>query len=427
MPARMFRRLVIALAVAGLGSAATGCAGARRCCSPSCASTNHVALSEIEPTVAEPDTSALKSEDAVQLASALTGRETSYRGLTPSQCQCLSVDASALGNLLASERRTVKSAGVLRHHAAHRSDVERRMLYYASQEARNKSAGDALRVYWGLAEAENSRPILRDSRAESDHAVRDLEELLKRGLIVPVDATLIRSQSLSLEDRQLELDLTVERLNEQLKPMVDLDTSDPSWHIWPETELKLVVEPIDIDSAVAEGLQLRPELRLLRMLTSNLDKDTLPAARRALGSINGALGSSESGCCACLAALTKWVACCDSCELATRCRQLQEYRADREAAVAAEIRQGAHAVVTAAARVAVAEQQVQLRSTNVKNLESKLPSGGANAFELHRARLELLDSRREVISQLIVWETARVELRQAQGKLVDECRSGACR
>src|SRR5262245_60559761 len=128
MPARMFRRLVIALAVAGLGSSAAGCAGARRCCSPSCASTSHVALSEIDPTVVDPDTSALQSDDAVQLASAMTGRETTYRGLTPSQCQCLAVDASALGNLLSSERRTVKSPGVLRHHAAHRSDVERRML-----------------------------------------------------------------------------------------------------------------------------------------------------------------------------------------------------------------------------------------------------------------------------------------------------------
>jgi outer membrane protein TolC len=300
------------------------------------------------------------------------------------------------------------------------------MLYYASQEARNKSAGDALRLFWGLAEAENSRPILRDSRTESDHTVRDLDELLKRGLIVPVDATLIRSQSLSLKDRDLELNLTVERLNEQLKPLVDLDTSDPSWHIWPETELKLIVEPIDLDAAVAEGLQLRPELRMLRMLSANLDKDTLSAARRALGSINGALGNSESGCCACLAALTKLVACCDSCEVATRSRQLAQYRADREAAVTAEIRQGAHAVVTAAARVAVAEDQMQLRSTNAKNLESKLPSGGSNAFELHRARLDLLDARREVVAQLIAWETARVELRQAQGKLVDECRGGAC-
>lgn len=415
------RALLLAMLVSAMG----GCAAGQPACGPACTSATYSVLPESDARVTEPDTSALAAVDAVQLATAITGRDVPYRGLTPSECQCLAVDASALGNLLSAERRTVKTPGPLHPRAAHRSDVERRLLYYAAQEARNKSAGDALRVYWGLAEAEHSRPLLRDSRSEAGDTVRDLDELLRRGIGVPVDATLLRSQVLTIKDQGLDLDLTIERLNEQLKQLLDLDTSDPAWHIWPETELKLVVEPIDLDSAVAEGLQLRPELRLLRMLSANLDKDTLPAARHALGAVNGALGSSDSGCCACLSAIKLAVSCSD-CEVATRQRQLAQYRADREAAVAAEIRQGAHAVVTAAARVAVAEEQRTLRATNLKNLEAKLPSGGSNAFEIHRARLDLIAARREVVTQLAAWQTARVELRQAQGKLVDECRSGRC-
>jgi outer membrane protein TolC len=316
------------------------------------------------------------------------------------------------------------AGGFLHPHAAHRSAVERQMLWYASQEARNSSAGDALRLYWGLAEAEQSRPLLRDSQAETSATLSDLDELLRRGLAVPVDATALRSQNLSLADRGLELDLTVQRLNEQLKQALKLDTSDPNWRIWPATELKLIVEPIDVDVAVAEGLSLRPELRMLRMLSANLDSDTLPVARQALGAINAALGSSESSCCCCREVLKKVVALCSGCELATRERQLAQYRADREAAVTSEIRQGAFAVVTSAARVSIAEDTRSLRATSLKNLEGKLPTGGASAFEVHQARLDLLDARREVIAQLIAWETARVELREAQGKLVDECRVG---
>lgn len=426
MPAGSRLRLALAAVLAGLLAGLTGCACGSACCPASGSQNAHLTLADTEPAVSTIDTTALAETDAVQLASLMTARETSFRGLTPSLCQCLAIDASPLGNLLSSERRSVKEAGPLRHGAAHRADVERRMLYYAAQEARNKSAGDALKLYWGLAEAENSRPILRDSQAEAAATVRDLDELLGRGLAVPVDATAIRGQTLELKDRDLELHLVIEKLNEQLKPMLDLDTTDSEWHIWPDAKLELIVEPIDIDSAVAEGLQLRPELRLLRMLSANLDKDTLPAARRALGAINGSLGSSESGCCACLAALTQWISCCDSCEVAARARQLAAYRADREAAVAAEIRQAAHGVVTAAARVAVAEEQATLRSRNLANLEAKLASGGTNAFELHRARLDLCDARRQVLAQYTAWETARVELRQAQGKLVDECRNG-CR
>jgi hypothetical protein len=382
-----------------------------------------VELPEVEPKAAPIDVSIARSTDAVQLATAIVARESNYRALTPVECQCLAVRASAIGNLLSSERGTVKSFhSFFRPRQAHRSDVERRMLYYASQEARNKSAGDALALYWGLVQAEYSRPVLSSSQTEADAALADLDELLRRGLAVPVDGAALRTQVLDLRGRGLELEQTINQLNEQLKPMLDLDTTDPYWRIWPEVELKLIVEPIDVEAEVAEGIQLRPELRLLRMLEANLDRDTLPAARRALGAVNGALGSTtQSCCCSCLKQFLAM--CCTDCELCVRDRQLAQYRSAQEDAVAGEIRQAAFAVVTAAARVAVAEDARNVRAENVKNLEAKLSTGGSNSFEIRRAKLDLLDAQREVIAQLTAWEQARVDLREAQGKLVDECRS----
>lgn len=412
--------LVIALALSLLGAA--GCAGGG---SSGSARRGGLVLPHAEPRPTSPDLSALQTANPVQQATALGELDNTYRGLTPIECQCLAVEASALGDLLSSERGTVKSFhSFFRPREAHRSSVERRMLYYASQEARNKSAGDALRLYWGLVEAEHSRPILRDSQAEAAATLADLDELLRRGLAVPVDAAALRSQNLALLDRGLELELTVRRLNEQLKPMLGLDTTDPNWRIWPEVELKFVVEEVDVETAVAEGMQLRPELRLLRMLSANLDQDTLPAARRALGSVNGALGATTQKCCGCLGCLKQFLAQCCDCELPVRQRQIAQYRASQESAVAGEIREAYFAVATSAARVAVAEDTRKIRATNLKNLEARQPTGGASAFEVRRGRLDLLEAQQEVIKQLAAWETARVELREAQGKLVDECRGG---
>lgn len=419
---RQSTALVLGLAIATLSIA--GCAGRSACC-VSTGGGGRAVLADVEPVVASPNLSALAEHDAVQLASAVTSRSVTHRGLTPIECQCLAVSASSLGKLLSSERGTVKTPHAWFHRAAHRASVERRMLYYASQEARNRSAGDALRVYWGLAEAENARPLLSASRAEAAATEAGLDELLGRGLAVPLDEPAIRVQPWQLRDRELEVELAIERLNEQLKSMLNLDAWEPDWRIWPDVELKLVIEPIDVEAAVAEGLQLRPELRMLRMLQANLDTDTLPAARRALGAINGALGSSASSCCCCLEVLTKFCSHGSACEVATRQRQLASYRADREAAVASEIRQAALAVETEAARVAVAEEQRRLRAAELAGLEEQHPGGGANLFEVRRARLELLTARAGVVSRLVAWETARVELRQAQGKLVDECR-GMC-
>ncbi len=98
MPFRMFRRPVIALILTAIAGTAAGCACGEACCNAGCADSGHLTLAETEPVVADPDTSATQTADAVQLASAMTGRETPYRGLTPSQCQCLAVNAPPLVN-----------------------------------------------------------------------------------------------------------------------------------------------------------------------------------------------------------------------------------------------------------------------------------------------------------------------------------------
>lgn len=413
-------RSALKLALAFILAGAVGCAGGGTSYP---ARNGGVVLPDAEPTSSAPDVSAAGSANAMRLAMAIAAREETYRALTPPECQCLAVDASTLGNLLSSERGTIKSfSSFLRPREAHRSSVERRMLYYASQEARNDSAGDALRLYWGLVEAEHSRPLLVESQSIAEKMLADLEELQRRGLAVPMNAPALRSQILKLHDRGLELDLTIKRLNEQLKPMLDLDTSDPNWRIWPQVELQLVVEKIDVDAAIAEGISLRPELRLLRMLSANLDRDTLPAARRALGSINGALGATTVAGCGCLGCLKQLLAQCCDCELPVREEQIDQYREDQEAVVTSEIRLAAFAVETGAVRVAVAEDARKVRAAHLASLEAKLPTGGASSFERNQARLDLLDARQEVIARLADWERARVELREAQGRLVDECR-----
>lgn len=346
-----------------------------------------------------------------------------YHALTPGQAQCLSAEESALGNLLSRERSAVQSSGGVCHNNERTAAVMRRALSYASAEARNESAGDGLEAYYRLVEAEGLRDVLRESGQSVDETLREVETLRQRGVTIPPEARSITSSRLTLSDQIIDDDLAVLQLNSRLRELTGLRAESDGALFWPVVKLTVDAAPVDIELAVAEGLQMRPELNLLRFVERNLDEETLPVARAVLGGISGALGTQPTSktCCSLLALAKLMCAGSDEAEAAARRRQLRQYRIDRERAVEAEIRRAVFEVEARLKQVAVAKERLGEAELNFSEATERQRAGRGSFVEATEAQTSALEARGGLVRAVVAWELARVSLREAQGLLIFEC------
>jgi hypothetical protein len=347
-----------------------------------------------------------------------------YRALTPRQCQCLASEASTLGNLFEGDRRSViASAAKKRKGLSCSEKLKADILAIAALEARNKSAADALDLYYRIAEAETQRDMSVISLREMNSAVEKLERMRSQGLQVTLDDSELFRQRNELGQKQVDLAGALARLNIELRRQLGFMVDDDTWRIWPMTDLTVVVERQDADEAVATGMQLRPEIALLMHLQHSFDPQTVDVVRQALGSLAGLSGTSESSkSCKLLQQIhLKKEAKQKEAEFPQRKRQLDDYSQSRQQHIAAEIRQSVATIELRLQQIALAKEHLSYASERVRELEGRNTAGKSNFLELTLARLQQQQAKADVVSRVVAWKIADVRLRENQGKLVDEC------
>ncbi|MBX9791063.1 MAG: TolC family protein [Pirellulales bacterium] len=362
-------------------------------------------------------------EDLPPLNPMATGAEElpEYRGLTPLEAQCLAVMHSALGNLLSNERRAMREKPGLCH-PDRVAEIKRRVLAYASAEARNHSGGVGLELYFRLAEAEAKRDILAASLGEIMAGQERLAEAVEQGIEAAEARDRLFPQRTQSIDALVAVDLAIEQLNGQLRRQLGFRQDGYPFRFWPVVELQVTAEPLDTEALVANGLAMRPELNAIRVVGSNLDRSTLPAVRDFLKSISPLLGndSPESAC----KLLSKLLALCSGAvgeELAERRAQIMRHLAEREQAVAEEIRQGVILVEARLRLVALAKEKLEEASETLRQTRSQHENAEATYFDVLRATLAEQQARADLISAVVGWEIAMAKLRESQGLLVYEC------
>lgn len=347
-----------------------------------------------------------------------------YRALTPVEAQCLAAAESSLGNLLAGERSAVQPRGGLCHDNERAVAVMRRALSYAAAEARNRSAADALEAYYRLLETEGLRDLVGESAATLQEALNEVTRLRERGMTIPPEVAQLEGQQITLDERRVEAELAIVRLNSTLRDLTGLRAPDEQVLFWPTTELTVATRPIDIDLAVAEGLQMRPELNMLRYVERQLDTETLPVARQVLGGLSAIAGAQPAlaKCCSLLALASLLCGSeADEAEVAARRRQLREYRRDRERAVEAEIRQAVYTVDARVKQVALAKRRLVEATLTASDAVERQQAGRGNFVEVTSAELAAVQARADLVSAVVAWKLAEVDLREAQGVLIFEC------
>ncbi len=422
----MLRRLPALAIWLLLCLAICGCAHRRtvRCCVVNYDSGNTIdSLPAVDRGSLEPSVEQVPDVHTLELT---LGQEVTreYRALTPAEAQCLAAQESSLGNLLAAERNAVQSSDKLCHRGDRSAAIMRRALSYAASEARNQSAGDSLEAYYRLVEAEGLRDVLSETTTSLQQAIDEVETLRRRGITIPPGANEIERRQSDLQNRIVEDQLAIVKLNNRLRQLTGLKAPDNQVHFWPVVQLNVTTTPIDVDSAVAEGLQMRPELNLLRFVERQLDEDMLPVARQVVSGVTGILGTQPSTPCCC-SLLTMAKLFCSTCaeenELAARRRQLSQYRADREQAVEAEIRENAYSVDSRLRQIAIVKERVAATQQDHSDAQERQQAGRGSFVEIETAELAMLQARADLVSAVASWEVARAALRESQGLLACEC------
>jgi len=402
---------------------------------PGCAQRNHGrgGASAIEKGLAaaprgtlEPDVRTVGG--FVEVDAALHARHApaaAYHTLDPNQCQCLAVSGSSLANLFDRERCVVQaSADGCRGRLDHGDCVQLDVLNTAAQEARNRSAADALEHYYHLAEYETKLDLVAGGVTDTDGLLADIGRMRQQGMLIPLDETQFARERITLVDQRVQLEAGIERVNGQLWPMLGIERPSPAARIWPATDLVVDTRPIDVEAAVQEAMAGRPELAMLRRLRSSLDTDSLPAAREAMSQVNALLGNqSEPPCLLSPLGLRTALAKRQAAEreLEQRRCQLAEYQRLREQQIADQVRQAAANVETRLRQIALAKEVDAQWDARIEYLSGRSTTGGATFAEVAVARLNSQKANADLIGHVAEWKIALVRLKEAQGLLAAEC------
>lgn len=346
-----------------------------------------------------------------------------YFALSAEDCQCRAAQASEQGNTLAAERRAI-GATFSPHGISEEEALKLRVLRATELEARNKSAGLALTVYYHLAEAEANREIIERGLKEIDAAQASLGALREHGVQVPFDRGEIDRQRLDLTRKQIDLDYQLGKLNTELISLVGLTTDNPRARIWPTTDWAVIVAPIDAEQAVQEALAWRPELGLISTLRSSLRSGNVDVTRGVLGGASGLLGMQTrfTGLIS-LMGMREFLGQRRSnrLELPERRRQLDDYARERRREVANETRQAVAEIETRLREIAIAKEEILSWQRQLDELSAKTRIDEASFIDITRARLKRLDAESTEIGRIADWKIALASLKQAQGRLIAEC------
>jgi outer membrane protein TolC len=288
------------------------------------------------------------------------------------------------------------------------------LLHYAADEARNRSAGEAMEAFYRLMEAEGRLDFLHLGLNEVNESLKRAEELEAKGLPRPVEISAVRKQLIDLRGDEVNVRIAILQLNARLKVLLGLECGDYS--LWPLADLKIVPEVPDVDEAVASGLHHRPDLAFLQAVADSLDAHALTLANQAMGGVNPLLAEPSPS-----PLLALLLACLDGRKTQSAKQQVQTLLTDRRRQAEEEIRQAVGLLVNRVQLVILAQQKVENEERRIKELEEKQARGLDAEAELSTARLNLYKAQGERLRAVVDWKIARAQLRQAQGRLLDGC------
>ncbi len=291
-----------------------------------------------------------------------------------------------------------------------------------AEEARNRSAGDALDLYYKLAGTLAGADQALAAEAELAALVADAEKATAAGLRDRDQAGDLPTQLADVRAERVRLRGQAGELEVGLKVLLGLPVGPPA-RLSPDDPLEVPAAPFDIDAAVRVGLASRPDLTLLRTLAGSTDPDAPALTRKVLAGVNPLLGGGATlALPPSLKVVVRVVAPCSApwpdpaCpEAATA--QVRTLLAERERQAEAEIRAAVVRTNAAAERARLGADLAGRLRVRTAELEKERAAGRAVTAELAKARGAARRADGEVLKAAVDYLSARAKLAQAQGVL----------
>jgi hypothetical protein len=358
-----------------------------------------------------------------------------YRLLREADAECGAVRFASLANMLDKERAQMAAAhpppsgckALFCGKGDRAWALRRTILYYAALDDRNRSAGQALQLYFKSAELETQISLMQSSRDGLTGAIKKSEELSKKGFHLPVDPESLRRRLLDTEADLTRAQAGLLDVNGRLKGLIGAsDLAADEW-LWPAIEVPVTFEGVDVEAAVGLALEKRPELRLLREMSGDLDNQSLPVVREYLHSVSGLMGASGGPTKHVVATLVllKGLITGGSGEEQSRQAQIAQLIAEREQAIANDVRRSVADLHAKARLVALSRERVVSAEKAHADAGHKAELAGGSFLEQLTANLDWYKARNQLTVDVMAWHAARAKVREAQGVFVWEC-VGAC-
>jgi hypothetical protein len=387
-------------------------------------------LPATEPGSVEPTPSGLPATPAGDLPP-IYFPQPHYRLLREADAECLAVRFASLANLLDKEREQMAKAhpppsgckALLGAKGDRGWALRRAILLYAALDDRNRSAGQALQLYFKAAELETQIALLHTTRDDLAGAIKKSEELSKKGFHLPADPGTLRRQLLDTEADLTRAQAGLLDVNGRLKGLIGLaDESAGDW-LWPAIEVPVTFDGLDVEAAIQMAMKKRPELLLLREMSGELDNQTLPVVREYLHGVSGLMGATGGPTKHLVATLVllKGLLSGGSGEKESRQAQIAQLLTERERAVADEVRRAVADLHAKARLVALSRERVVSAEKAHADAEHKAALAGGSFLEQLTANLDWYKARNQLTVDVMGWHTARAKVREAQGVFVWEC------
>lgn len=342
-----------------------------------------------------------------------------YHALAAEECRRLACAHAGLANLIerAADDSTQRRSFWLRENPA--DALRTSLASHLSREARNRTAGAALELYFRLLEAELLSDALTATQTEMDALIAIAAKTADAGFKESADLLQLRKQQVELRADQARLRSGIARLNAELKSLLHLDAT--AGNLLPTDTIQVPPEPLDANQAVRIGLAARADLQALRTLIAGLDTTTLGAVRQALVGLVPPLGAVTTATRVLAPGLQSLLQHLAKPEVESLRRQLQTHLADREREVTKDIRSAVDEWTGARELVAIAKRRLIVETERVAELKVKRDAGVAVEAEYRRATLDVMRAEADIVREAAKWKLADVKARQTMGILCLEC------
>jgi hypothetical protein len=430
----MRRASIPLLAGLALLAGTAGCSLCRRHCTSCTPEPVEPALSAIERPALEPDLLQLAQSLQPVTPAGDTAAASTYRVLSPKQCQCLAAEHAPTANAMDSKRRSLaekraNACALCNHHKSdEQSAFQESMLLYSALEIRNDFSGQALEWYYQIAGAEAKADLVNSSLERGRDTLARMERLRKQGIRLPAPIEEYQRQIVSLQLEQAQNQLVIDQLNSKVRQAMAF-APEHRWRFWPDPGAPVGTETIaDVEAAVHLGLEQRPQLLLLRSMIANLNRNTLSSARTMLSTLSPLLGMASSPACKVLGWVGKILHIQPGLddEVEKVRAQLTDYLRERERMVSAEIREAAYEVRARREVTILAREAADHWRERIKDLEKQQSQGMPVFADLTTAHMEWNKARGEVVKEFLGWKIAAMKVKKAQGILPAECGFTGC-